>query len=384
MEYKRLIQLDNQYPNLRNYKPGNSNNTGVLYGLYPEKNKIDFTFPDINTLKFVAGTNFRFILVIRKDNKDTNPEIYTSETYYTDLGYSIAENNPYFSLASFNSRYIVNITYSDLITTFKNAQSKEHADGVIMNRNLFLNKDSSIDYDSLVAYVDWLVSAVDPLNIDTGGVIPPQIVGDWNYLEIDPISQVVSDKVVAVPTSIITGTSGSAQIDTTSTNTPANKANQTQNVISQNGVLLNNVGQIAAAAGAASALVAGIKSLAGNIPKSLPSVPNLPSISNVTDLVPKVSLPQVPKLPKVSDIPKLPSLKLPPVPKFNPKVPKVPNKFKKGLAGLKEAASSAQGAVASAQSSVNSAVSQAQGAVASAQSKVAEIQKNIPTPPKIG
>jgi hypothetical protein len=319
MEYKRLIQLDNQYPTLRNYKPGDTDNAGVLYGIYAETNKINFTFPTIKDLKFVAGTDFRFILAIRKDNLDKNPTLYTSETYYNDLVLSISENNPYFSLASFNSSYIVNITYSDLLDRFKTTQSKEHADGVIMNRNLFINNDYSIDYDSLVAYIDWLVSPVDPLNIDTGGVIPSEIVGNWNYLEIDPISNVISNKIVAVPTSIISGTSGSLQTDTTKSNTSADKANQIQSGISQ----AQNV------IGTASALVAGIKSLAGNIPKSLPKVPNLPSISDVTDLVPNVSLPQVPKLPKISDVPKLPILKLPPVPKFNPKVPKVPKKFKK-------------------------------------------------------
>ena len=292
-----------------------------------------------------------------------------------------------------------------------------------MNRNLSFNSDSSIDYDSLVAYIDWLVSPVDPLSMETGGVIPSEIVGNWNYLEIDPISNVVSDKIVAVPSSVITGINNSSQTDTSTSNTPADKANQIQNGISQNQNGNNVVGDVLAAAGAASALVAGIKSLAGNIPKSLPSIPNLPSIPKVTDLVPKVSLPAVPKLPKKPEIPKIPSLKLPPVPIFKPKVPKVPKKFKKGLAGLKDAAGAVQGAVAGAQGAVAGAMASAQGAIAgaqgavasaqnaansavnsaksaatsavsqvqssvnsaveTAQKQVADIQKNIPTPPKL-
>lgn len=505
MEYKRLIELDNQYPNLRNYKKGTADNTGVLYGLYPEKNKIEFTFPTIDNLKWVSGTDFKFILVIRNTITDTNPKLYTSEAYYNDLVASINETNPYFSAASFNPAYVVNITISELLTTYTDLQKLEKKDAVLMNRNIFINADDTMDYDSLITYIDWVVSKVDPLDTDNGGVIQETVLSNWNYYSIDPVTQIVTNKILDVPTSQTADSAAYAQaqlnaanggqnvslknskqselndlltqitnleneiktkehyiynkkflgiaftgsvtvnnftfnasfgwkegvtknltdqlttklndlkakqvtlqseINSLSTTTPM--AQTSVNITTAGGNNISNIGntigQVTAGIAAAQGIANAVTSLVGKIPKSLPkNLPQLPKLPNsIGDLVPKVSLPPVPKLPKMPEVPKIPSLKLPPVPKFKPKVPKVPKKFKKGLAGLKDAAGAAQGAVAGAQgalvsaqnsatsavASAKSAVSQAQSsvnsAVTSAQSKVADIQKNIPTPPKIG
>ena len=221
MEYKRLTALDNQYPNISSYKAGTTANTDILYGIYADINKIDYKIPDISDLKWTKGTKFRFILVIRKTDSDPNPVLYTSEAYYADLQGSINENNPYFGLASFNQAYVVNITYDNILQTFLTMQALEKKDGVVINTNVFVNKDSTIDYDSLVTYIDWLVAKVDPLDIDTGGVLAPQIIANWNYLAIDPITQVVSNKLLNLPSSDITIVSdntgltayGKAQLD---------------------------------------------------------------------------------------------------------------------------------------------------------------------------
>jgi len=227
MEYKRLIELDNQYPNLRNYKKGTADNTGVLYGLYPEKNKIEFTFPTIDNLKWVSGTDFKFILVIRNTITDTNPKLYTSEAYYNDLVASINETNPYFSAASFNPAYVVNITISELLTTYTDLQKLEKKDAVLMNRNIFINADDTMDYDSLITYIDWVVSKVDPLDTDNGGVIQETVLSNWNYYSIDPVTQIVTNKILDVPTSQTADSAAYAQAQ-------LNAANVGQNVSLKN------------------------------------------------------------------------------------------------------------------------------------------------------
>ena len=227
MEYKRLIELDNQYPNLRNYKKGTTDNTGVLYGLYPETNKIAFTFPTIDNLNWVPGTDFRFILVIRNTITDTNPKLYTSEAYYNDLVASINEINPYFSAASFNPAYVVNITISELLTTYTDLQKLENKDAVLMNRNIFINADDTMDYDSLITYIDWVVSKVDPLDTDNGGVIQETVLSNWNYYSIDPVTQIVTNKILDVPTSQTADSAAYAQAQ-------LNAANAGQNVSLQN------------------------------------------------------------------------------------------------------------------------------------------------------
>ena len=209
MEYKRLAGLDNQYPTISNYKSGTTNDTAVLYGNYADKNKVDFTFPSIKDLKWVKGTAFRFILVISKDQGDTNPLLYTSEVFYNDLISSMNEENPYFSYAAFNPSYMVQFFVSDILNTFKSTHDLEKKDGVLMYRNTFVNSDGSIDYESLVAYIDWTVSKVDPLDVDNGGVLSSTLLGVWDYLAIDPITNIVSDTITKAPTTAISGNSNS-------------------------------------------------------------------------------------------------------------------------------------------------------------------------------
>jgi hypothetical protein len=116
------------------------------------------------------------------------------------------------------------------------------------------------------------------------------------------------------------------------------------------------------------------------IPKlpDIPKIPKLPSLDSLGGMI-IAALPALPALPKLS-LPKFPSFKFPKLPKFKKKEPNEPKKYKikkkKGLAGLQDAASSAQGAVAGAQSAAAGAVSSAKGAVAGAQSAAAGVVAN--------
>ena len=102
MEYKRLIQLDNQYPNLRNYTKNGIDTNILLKGIYytgEATNQIQFNLADLSKVTPVAGTKFRFILSISMDDSNTNPKLFTSSEFYNDLKSSYDENNPYLPLA---------------------------------------------------------------------------------------------------------------------------------------------------------------------------------------------------------------------------------------------------------------------------------------------
>jgi hypothetical protein len=347
MEYKRLSGLDNQYPTIANYKAGTVDNTSVLFGNYADINKIDFTFPSLKNLKWVKATTFRFILIISKDSTDANPLLYTSEKFYNDLISSMNEENPYFSQAAFNSSYVVQFFTNDITKSFSNINDLAKKDAVLMYRNTFMFTDETIDYESLIAYIDWVVSKVDPLDTDNGGTLLSTLLGVWDYLAIDPITNVVSNTVTKIPTTAISGNTNSSSL--------ASIAENSSNIVGNSQ--------------SAASVLANIQSLAGKIPKTLPTLPSLPHIPNVTDIKGMLpSLPPVPKLPAIPKKPKIPSLKLPPVPKFIPKVPKVPKKLIKGLSGLK-------GAIAGAASAGAGAIAAADKAKAAADSAKAVADK---------
>jgi hypothetical protein len=184
MEYYRLYDLRNQYPSISNYGttlPGTIN----LKGVYPETNTLAITVKNLEGIKFVKDTKFRFILIIKEKQTDTTGLVYTSERYYKNLESALKESNPYFINSSLNDVYIVNIfteSLSALFTTFLNPENKA---GVSVNRNNFINNNKSIDYDLLVKYIDWVVSQPTLSDIDSNGVILPEKLIDFVTFEID-------------------------------------------------------------------------------------------------------------------------------------------------------------------------------------------------------
>jgi peptidoglycan hydrolase CwlO-like protein len=221
MDYKRLIELDNQYPNLRNYKTGSKENTDVLKGIYADVNHIEFSIPTIDMVKYVPGTTFRFILSLAKDTTDINPMLYTSETYYKDLQSANVENNPYFIIPSFDPNYIVHYYYSDVLATWQKMKNLETGSAVQMHENIFINQSGTIDFDNLVYYIDWCVDKVNPLDTDTGGVLNATTIANWNYLDIDPLTGQVKETIKG-------NSNPSASLDTGSLSTTQSDLNNTQ------------------------------------------------------------------------------------------------------------------------------------------------------------
>jgi hypothetical protein len=181
MEYKPLQFLENTYPNPNNYVSNGVEKT-TLNGIYPEKNKIDFNLPSISELKYVEGTEFKFVLAIFKDYKDTKPVYYTSELYYNTLQNSILEGNPYFSQASFNPQNIISYVLETPLKVHSPLHQEEIKPRVNVRQNIFINSGSIVDYDNLVTYIDWMVSSVSPLDDDNFGVLKPETIAGWDIL----------------------------------------------------------------------------------------------------------------------------------------------------------------------------------------------------------
>jgi hypothetical protein len=184
MEYYRLYDLRNQYPSISNYGttiPGTIN----LKGVYPETNTLAITVKNLEGIKFVKDTKFRFILKIKEKQTDTTGVLYTSERYYKNLESSLKESNPYFINSSLNEVYVVEFfteSITALFTTFLNPENKA---GISVSRNNFMNDNKSVDYDLLVKYIDWVVSQVSLSDIDTNGVIPAEKLIKFTTFEIN-------------------------------------------------------------------------------------------------------------------------------------------------------------------------------------------------------
>jgi hypothetical protein len=184
MEYYRLYDLRNQYPSISNYVTTPIGKVNLI-GSYPETNILPIDVKSLEGIKFVKDTKFRFVLKIKEKQTDTNGVLYTSEKYFKNLEASLKESNPYFINASLNEVYVVEIfteSLNALFTTFLNSENKA---GVSVNRNNFINKNKSIDYDLLVKYIDWVVSQATLSDIDSNGVIVSEKLIDFVTFEID-------------------------------------------------------------------------------------------------------------------------------------------------------------------------------------------------------
>jgi hypothetical protein len=205
MEYKRLNNLQNTYPQTGNYISDQflslSRASGLLqyesnqvqekakinlFGRYADKNVLPFTTKTLKNLNYVEGTNFRFILAIFKDYNDTSPVYYTSQTYYNDLNAALIEGNPYFLQASFDSANIVSFVYDEAVNIAKNGVPLELKSRIDFRTNIFIaNGSFEVNYSNLVRYIDWLVDKPSPLDDVNQGVLTAESIAGWNVLNGD-------------------------------------------------------------------------------------------------------------------------------------------------------------------------------------------------------
>jgi hypothetical protein len=182
MDYKKLNELQNTYPEVQSYTDGG--NRIILNGVYPETNKILFAKPLLDSITPISGSSFRFILKVIKTTNDENPKFYTSEKYYDDLKSSIKENNPYFPLESIKKEFVVTINLDEILVRYSKLKPIEDKWGIIFSKNIFLS-DAGVDYNELVKYIDWVVTTPNNLDIDTGCVIPVEEISNWVSSSLD-------------------------------------------------------------------------------------------------------------------------------------------------------------------------------------------------------
>lgn len=186
MDYIRLVDITNQYPNLPSYVRQNEELVN-LFGLYKETNKLEFKLPSIKHITPIDDLNLRLIFGFRKNAQDTDVKYYTSQNFYSDMEASNIEGNPYFYLQSNKVEFIVFVDLEKFISSFQKLKEIENKQGINVLLNNFINSDSSIDYEKLMKFLDWVLSKPTLDEIDTDGVIPADKLALWEVGDYDPI-----------------------------------------------------------------------------------------------------------------------------------------------------------------------------------------------------
>jgi len=155
-----------------------------LQGSYPQ-NTVKFPKFTLNTnIKTLPDVSFRFILSVKKNKSDSNPQLYTSDKFYNELASSYWENSPYMVANAIKSEAIVSIVYEDFIeklNTFKLLELNAGTVGVEVSKNIFVefneNSEPTINLDDLVRYIDWVVTK--PSSNYDERLIDPTYLGVW-------------------------------------------------------------------------------------------------------------------------------------------------------------------------------------------------------------
>jgi len=177
-----------------------STNDILLQGLYPQ-NTINFPKFILNTnIKTLPDISFRFILSIKLNVSDTNPQLYTSDKFYNELASSYWESNPYMVANAIKSEAIVSVVYDEYLsklTEFRTLELNVGKVGVLVYKNLFVNSEynvteidesvvfanlkatPTIDIDELVRYIDWIVSK--PTKVYDERLIKTTDIGTWVF-----------------------------------------------------------------------------------------------------------------------------------------------------------------------------------------------------------
>jgi len=187
MEYQNLLLYPNVYPSVDNYGRTLDGNFAVV-GNYERDNVKPYTNPSLENIEIIDNTSFRFILAVKESNISDEIRYFTSQPFYDDLLISITENNPYFINNALNENLFIRVTLDKQIAVFNDLKLIDLATGVKQNQNLFLVADNSVDYITLVQYIDWVVGRVNPDDDDNNGVLPAEKIADYEIGEYDPVT----------------------------------------------------------------------------------------------------------------------------------------------------------------------------------------------------
>jgi hypothetical protein len=236
MEYTPIADLDNLYPLTENPEltPYNTVSQDLVSftGLYPERNKIDFKIQSIKDIQIVADTNFQFIIAVKKYNTDDpdKTQYFTSPSFYSLLEESLYESNPYFvncaqgkflyynlplsskRTLSIDAKYIVEFVLEETLKLFstptnpkkKSMRRLENEAGVNFLKNIYFNyADNSVDYYSLIKYIDWVVSSENLTEIiEQNGVLDASGLCEFQYGRLDANGNFISQAAYDLQTKL--------------------------------------------------------------------------------------------------------------------------------------------------------------------------------------
>lgn len=143
MKYTSLSQLPNKYPSIANYtklKEG----VVLLNGVYPERNKVNFTLPKFDDVIPISNTSFRFVVGVLADENDKSPKFFTSKPFYNDIKLSNKVNNPYFTIqALIGDSSIVFVKLKEYFELFDKLETDENDTPVNVTKNIFLTDEET-------------------------------------------------------------------------------------------------------------------------------------------------------------------------------------------------------------------------------------------------
>jgi hypothetical protein len=125
---------------------------------------------------------FSDLKITNNDNVAT--KLFCSEQYYNDLKSAKSLGNPYFINFSFKPEFLIEVNALPLIELMDSFLDAELTNGVLMKRNNYLI-DGNIDFEKLAQYVNWVVSKPTLAEIDTNGVIPANLLCEYEKGDFD-------------------------------------------------------------------------------------------------------------------------------------------------------------------------------------------------------
>lgn len=111
-------------------------------------------------------------------------KLFCSENYYNDLVQSKQDGIPYFINSSFKPAFVITINVSSLISLRNSLTEDEVNDGVLMYRHNFI-KDNNIYYESLINYIDWVLTEPTLDEVGENSVIPANLLSEYERGEFD-------------------------------------------------------------------------------------------------------------------------------------------------------------------------------------------------------
>jgi uncharacterized membrane protein YgcG len=119
---------------------------------------------------------FSDLKISNKESVET--KLFCSQDYLDNLTDAKRSANVYFVNFSFKPEFVVEINSIALLQIMDSYLDAELENGVLMKRNNYL-VDGSIDFDKLLTYVDWVLSKPKLSEIDTDGVIPANLLCEY-------------------------------------------------------------------------------------------------------------------------------------------------------------------------------------------------------------